>query len=72
MDIAYKLYSKFLGIHIAKNLKCNAHVHPLSLKLSKVFKKSLKEIVSSCMMRNIYHCKFQLPLRYGIFFLGGG
>jgi hypothetical protein len=37
MDIAYKSESKFLGIHITKNLKWYAHVHSLSLKLSKVF-----------------------------------
>ena len=45
-------------------------MHPLSFKLSKVFNKSLKEIVSSCMIRNIYHCKFQSPLSYGIIFAG--
>ena len=51
-------------------MKWNADVHPLSFKLTKAFNKSLKEIVISCMMRNIYHCKFQSPLRYGIIFLG--
>jgi hypothetical protein len=45
-------------------------VHPLSFKFSKVFNKSLKETVSSCLIRNIYHCKFQSPLRYGVIFAG--
>ena len=36
MDNAYKSESKFLGIHITKNLKWKAHVYSLSLKLSKV------------------------------------
>ena len=65
MDIAYKSESKFLGIHITKMFKWMAHVYSLSLKLSKVpyLIKSLKEIMSSCMIRSIYHSKFQSLLR---------
>jgi hypothetical protein len=51
-------------------------VHSLSLKLSEVsyFIKPLKEIMSSCTIRIIYHSKFPSLLRHGIifFFLGGG
>jgi hypothetical protein len=35
MDNAYRSESKFLAIHITKNLKWKAHVHSLSLKLNK-------------------------------------
>jgi hypothetical protein len=74
MDIAYKSESKFLGVHLTENLKWNAHIYSLSLKLSKVsyLIKSLKEIMSSCMIGSIYHSKFQSLLRYGIIFFGGG
>ena len=70
MDIAYTSESTFFGIHITKNLKWMAHVHSLSLQLSKVpyLIKSFKEIMSSCMIRNIYHSKFQSLLRYGTIF----
>jgi len=70
MDIAYKSESKFFGIHITKNLKWMAHVLSLSLQVSKVLYliKSLKKIMSSCMIRSIYHSKFQSLLRYGTIF----
>ena len=59
MDIAYKSGTKFLGIHITKNLKCNVRVCPLSLQLSEVscFIKPLNKSMSSCMIRIIYHLK---------------
>ena len=65
MDIAYKSESEFLGIHITENFKWMGHVCSLSLQLSKVSDliKSLKEIMSSCMIRSIYHSKFQSLLR---------
>jgi hypothetical protein len=72
MDIAYKLELKFLGIHITDNLRWSAHVHTLSLKLSRAsyLIKSLKEIMGPSMMRSIYYSKFQALLRYGIIFWG--
>jgi hypothetical protein len=56
MDIAYKLELKFLGIQITENLRWNAHVHTLRLKLSRVSHliKSLKEIMGPSTIRSIY------------------
>jgi len=53
-------------------MKWNAHVHSLRLKLSKVsyIIKSLNKIMSSCMIRTIYHSKFPSLLRYIIIFWG--
>ena len=47
-----------------------AHTRSLRLQLSKApyLIKSLKETMSSCMIRNIYHSKFQSLLRYGTIF----
>jgi hypothetical protein len=74
IDIAYKSESKLLGIHITENLKWNANVRTLSLKLSKVscLIKSLQEIMRPCMIRSVYESKFQALLRYDIMWGGGG
>ena len=64
---------KFLGIHITETLKWNSHVQSLASKLSKVsfMIKSLKEILSANMIRNINFTKFQSILWFGILFWGG-
>jgi hypothetical protein len=74
MNLDYTAETKFLGIHIRETLKWNSHVQSLASKLSKVsfMIKSLKEILSPNMIRNIYFTKFQSHLRFGILFWGGG
>jgi hypothetical protein len=53
--------TEFLGIHITETLKWNCHVKSLASKLSEVsfMIKSLKEILSPNLIRNIYFTKFQ-------------
>jgi hypothetical protein len=50
-----------------------SHTHALSSKLCKVVYiiKSLKETISSYMIKCIYYSKFQSCLKYGIIFWGG-
>ena len=74
MNLDYINETKFLGIHIRETLKCNSHVQSLASKLSKVsfMTKSLKEILSPNMIRNIYFTKFQSLLQFGILFWGRG
>ena len=73
MNLDYITETKFLGIHITETLKWNSHVQSLASKLNKVFFmiKSLKEVLSPNMIRNIYFTKFQSLLRFGILFWGG-
>jgi hypothetical protein len=73
MNIGYTAETKFLGIHVPEILKWNSHVQSLASKLSKVsfMIKSLEEILSPNMIRNIYFAKFQSLLRFGILFWGG-
>jgi hypothetical protein len=56
----------------AKRLKWNSHVQSLASKLSEVsfVIKSLKEILSTNMIRNIYFTKFQSF--YGLVYYAGG
>ena len=71
----YTAQTKFLWVYVTEKLKWNTHVESLANKLSKVslMIKSLNEIMSPFMTRNIYFLKFQLLSRFGIlFFLGGG
>jgi hypothetical protein len=72
MNLDYTAETKFLGIHITETLKWNSHVQSLASKLSKVsfMIKSLKEILSPNMIRNIYFTKFQSLLQFGILFWG--
>jgi hypothetical protein len=73
LGIAYKSELRFLGLCITENLKWDAHMRALSSKLCKVIYiiKSLKEIISSYMVKSIYYSDFQSSLRYGIIFWGG-
>jgi hypothetical protein len=73
MDITYKSELQFLGIYITENLKWSIQIKSLSPKLSKVCYviKSLKEVMSPCMIRSIYYAHFHALLRYGIIFCGG-
>jgi len=61
MDLNYITETKFLGIHITESLKWNSHVKVLASKLCKVsfMIKSLRETLSTYMIRNLYFTKFQ-------------
>jgi len=73
MNLHYTGETKFLGIHITESLQWNAHIKALACKLSKVafMIKSLREILSTYMVRNFYFTKFQSLLRFGILLWGG-
>jgi hypothetical protein len=57
-----------------EKLKCRTHVQSPANKLSMLsfMIKSLKEIMSPFMIRNIYFSKFQLFLQFSVLFGGGG
>ena len=73
MELNYITETKFLGIHITESLKWNSHVKVLASKLCKVsfMIKSLRETLSTNMIRNLYFTKFQSLLRFGILLWGG-
>jgi hypothetical protein len=73
MSMVYTSETKFLGIYITKILKWNSRVHSLATNLRKGSHiiKSLKQIFSQYMIRNIYFTKFQSFLRFGVLFLEG-
>jgi hypothetical protein len=72
LEIVYKSELRFLGLCITENLKWDAHTRAFSSKLCKLvyIAKSLKETISSYMIKCIYYSKFQSCLKYGIIFLG--
>jgi hypothetical protein len=72
MDITYKSELRFSGICITQNLKWDPQVQTPSSNLSKESHiiKSLKEIMSPYMIRNIYYTNFQSCLTYSIILLG--
>jgi len=72
-NLNYITETKFLGIHITQSLKWNAHIKALASKLSKVafMINSLREILSTYLIRNLYFTKFQSLLRFGILLWGG-
>ena len=73
MNVDYTDEIKFIGIKITDTLKWHSHIQLLAGKLYKVafMIKSLKEVVSPNLIRNIYFTKFHPPLWFGILFLGG-
>jgi hypothetical protein len=72
-EITYTSQFRFLGISITNNLKLSSHIQALCLKLIKVcyIIKFLKDVVSFCILRNIYFAKFQSLVSYGVIFWGG-
>jgi hypothetical protein len=72
-DVTYKPKTKFWGIHINKNMKWDGHIKYLSSKLSKSYYvvKSLKDVTSPEVVRNIHIAYFQPDLAYS-FILGIG
>jgi hypothetical protein len=73
MTVDYTTEMKFLGIQITDTLKWQSHIQLLASKLSKAafMIKSLKEILSSNLIWNIYFKKFHSLLRFGILLWGG-
>jgi hypothetical protein len=69
-DIANKLGTKFLSIHINDNVKWDVHIKYLCPKLSKSYYviNSLKDITSSHVIRSTHFTYFQAHLRYGVIF----
>jgi len=65
---------KFLGMCITENLSWQAHICSLCHRLGKTFFiiKSVKNILSSYVLWNIYFIYFHSQLRYGIILWGGG
>jgi hypothetical protein len=60
VDIAYKLGTKFLGIHINENMKWDGNIKYLCSKLNKIYYviNSLKDIMSSHDIRSTYFAYF--------------
>ena len=73
MRVEYITEIKFLGIQIMDTIRWHSHIQSLAGKLGKVafMIKSLKEILSPILIRNIYFAKFHSLLRFGIVFWGG-
>jgi len=65
--------TKFLEVYIMETLKWNTHKQSLANKWSKVsfMIKSLKDIMSSYTIHNIYFPKFQLIYSLEYYFWGG-
>ena len=74
-EITYMSEVKFLGMYIMGNLSWQAHICSLCHSLSKTYYiiKFLKNILSNCMLWNIYwyFAYFQSQLRYAIILWGG-
>jgi hypothetical protein len=70
MEITSQL--RFLGISIRNNLKWSSHIHFLCLQLNKAcyITKSLEDLVSFYILRNIYFSKFQSLISCFIFWGG--
>lgn len=64
--------TKFLGLHIQKNLKWESHTNSLNLKLSKAcyVLRILKGCTNEQTVRNAYFGYFHSVMRYGIIFWG--
>jgi hypothetical protein len=74
MEITYTSQFRFFGINITNILKWSSHIQALCLKLNLVFHiiKSLKDVVSFNILRNIYFTKFQSLASYGLKVRVGG
>ena len=72
MDNVYKSESKFLGNHITKKFEMESSCTFIKFKTEQsiLFIKPFNKIMSSCIIRTIYHSKFQSLLRYIIIFGG--
>jgi hypothetical protein len=70
IDTAYKLGTKFLGVCINENVKWDGHIKYLYSKLTKSYCmiNSLKDIMSSHVIRSIYFTYLLAYLRYGVIF----
>jgi hypothetical protein len=69
-DVNYSSVTKFLGLHVTKCLKWEAHIRYLSIKLNKSIYvlQSLKYTTSTDIWRSMYFAHFYSYIRYGIIF----
>jgi hypothetical protein len=72
MIIKYKNETKFLGLHLAEDVKWNVHVKYVHNILNKNYYiiHLLKNVVSNNALRAIYFANFHSHLSYGILFWG--
>jgi len=72
MIIKHKSETKFLGLHLAEDVKWNMHVKYVCNILNKNYYiiHSLKNVISNNALRGIYFANFHSHLRYGILFWG--
>jgi hypothetical protein len=72
-ELNYTSHLKFLGIYITDNLNWSTHIQALSSNLIRALYiiKTLRGILSTSVLRNIYFTKLQSILRYGTIFWGG-
>jgi len=72
MIIKYKSERRFLGLHLAEDVKWNVHVKHVCNILNKNYYiiHSLKNVISNNALRGIYFANFHSHLRYGILFWG--
>ena len=73
LKLNYTAETKFLGVYITETPKWSTRIQSLANSLCKVafIIKSLKNIMSPYMIRNIYFSQFQSLLRFGLLFWGG-
>jgi len=73
MLIKYTYEKRFLGIHLAEDVKWDVHVNHVCDTLNKSFYiiHSLKKVIGINVLRGIYFANFHSHLRYGITFWGG-
>jgi hypothetical protein len=72
-DIPYNNETKFLGTYINEDMKWNNHIKYLSSKLNINYCviSSLKNVMSSYLLRTMYFACFHVHLRYGLTLWGG-
>jgi hypothetical protein len=72
-DIPNNTETKFLGIRINENMKWNVHIKHLSSKLNTSYYtiSSLKNVMSTYVLRTMYFSCFHVHLRYGLTLWGG-
>ena len=72
MIMKYKSETKFLGLHLAEDVKWEMHIKYVCNILNKNYYiiHSLKNVISINALRGIYFANFHTHLRYGILFWG--
>lgn len=75
-DMRYSISesSKFLGLHIDKELKWNHHIEQLASKIGQSIYsfKIISKYVTDSILKTVYHATIESKLRFGISFYGSG